>query len=592
MDLERLKNKIASVCDYSEDFSVEAYSCDALEVHRSGKSVKIGYSSISDYCRGISLAIQSFREGKELFSVRQEPVFKSTGVMLDMSSFGLLSVTGVKKYIDYMAAAGLNMLMLYTEDTYEVKKYPQMGYLRGKYTQEELREIDIYAAEMGVELIGCIQTFGHLGEVVKWADFSDIAENDHLLLPGEERTYEYIEECIKTIAQNIRSRRIHIGMDETFGLCEGYSPYCRKHGKQDPLTVYTAHVVRVHQICEKYDLEPMMWSDCFFRYSMRETGYGLQYSATEPIAPEILAQVPKNMGMVYWQYGSADKEEYSGIIKAHRVFGGETIMASACWNWDGQLPNLKKAMAVQCAALDASKECGLQTVMTTLWQVGQPSDYFFSLHAVMLLAQYRYGDDTSLEAVGKLLHNCTGMEMAALEAMNVYHTDHYYDGERHFICNTLINTIGNTKDNPEERFAQGAATLRQLTSKRWNDHYTLATLILEVASIKAGIYNRLQHAYKTNNRDYLEKLVNQILPELIHKLKETLSCRKKLWFQTQKAFGFNGIIRHYGTAIADAEYTKSRIEDYLNGTYSTIEELEEPVMPYAKASPEVDYTKI
>ena len=44
--------------------------------------------------------------------------------------------------------------------------------------------------------------------------------------------------------------------------------------------------------------------------------------------------------------------------------------------------------------------------------------------------------------------------------------------------------------------------------------------------------------------------------------------------------------------IADAEYTKSRIEDYLNGTYSTIEELEEPVMPYAKASPEVDYTKI
>lgn len=592
MNFEQLKTKIASICDYTEDFSVEAYPCDALEVQISENSVKIGYSSISDFCRGVSLAILSFREGKTQQFIRQEPIFKSTGIMLDVSSSSVLSVEGVKKYIDYMAAVGLNMLMLYTEDTYEVKKYPQMGYLRGKYTQEELREIDAYAAEMGVELIGCIQTLGHLSEVVKWADFSDIAENDHLLLPGEERTYEYIEECIKTIAQNIRSRRIHVGLDESFGLCEGYSPYCRKHGKQDPLPVYTAHVVRVHQICKKYGLEPMMWSDCFFRYSMRVTGYGLQYSATEPIAPEILAQVPKNMGMVYWQYGSADKEEYSSIIKAHRVFGGETIMASACWNWDGQLPNLKKAMAVQCAALDASKECGLQTVMTTLWQVGLPSDYFFSLHAVMLLAQYRYGDDTSLETVGKLLHNCTGMELTALKAINLYHEEAYFSGERYFQCNTLINTIGNTKDNPEERFAQGAAMLRQLTSERWNAHYTFAALILEVASIKAGIYNRLQHAYKTNNRDYLEKLANQILPELIHKIKETLSCRKKLWFQTQKAFGFNYVISNYGSYIADAEYTKSRIEDYLNGTCATIEELEELVMPYAKASPEVDYTKI
>ena len=104
--------------------------------------------------------------------------------MIDASYSGVVSVNGVKKYIDYMAASGLNLLMLYTEDTYEVKKYPQMGYQRGRYTREELKEIDAYAAKMGVELVGCIQTLGHMEQVVKWKAFSDIRENACLLLPG------------------------------------------------------------------------------------------------------------------------------------------------------------------------------------------------------------------------------------------------------------------------------------------------------------------------------------------------------------------------------------------------------------------------
>lgn len=43
---------------------------------------------------------------------------------------------------------GLNMLQLYTEDTFEVEGEPLFGYLRGKFTTRELASIDDYAFDL------------------------------------------------------------------------------------------------------------------------------------------------------------------------------------------------------------------------------------------------------------------------------------------------------------------------------------------------------------------------------------------------------------------------------------------------------------
>jgi hypothetical protein len=47
-----------------------------------------------------------------------------------------------------MALMGLNMLQLYTEDTYEIENEPFFGCLRGKYTAKELSAIDDYAYDL------------------------------------------------------------------------------------------------------------------------------------------------------------------------------------------------------------------------------------------------------------------------------------------------------------------------------------------------------------------------------------------------------------------------------------------------------------
>ena len=112
--------------------------------------------------------------------------FDRLGIMLDCSRNGVLKVSSVKTYIDILAGLGYNCLMLYTEDTYEVDNQPFLGYLRGRYTQAELKELDAYAAQRGIELIPCIQTLAHLNAIVRWNAYKPFTDTRDILLAEDD----------------------------------------------------------------------------------------------------------------------------------------------------------------------------------------------------------------------------------------------------------------------------------------------------------------------------------------------------------------------------------------------------------------------
>ena len=70
-------------------------------------------------------------------------------VMLDVSRNGVMKVEKVKEFVDYVKLFGYNSLMLYTEDTYEIEGEPYFGYLRGRYSKEELKETGFSDEELG-----------------------------------------------------------------------------------------------------------------------------------------------------------------------------------------------------------------------------------------------------------------------------------------------------------------------------------------------------------------------------------------------------------------------------------------------------------
>ena len=64
---------------------------------------------------------------------------KRFGVMLDMSRNAVMKVSEVKKLVSLLKSFGYNTVMLYTEETYEVENEPYFGYLRGRYSVEEIK---------------------------------------------------------------------------------------------------------------------------------------------------------------------------------------------------------------------------------------------------------------------------------------------------------------------------------------------------------------------------------------------------------------------------------------------------------------------
>ena len=199
---------------------LRAKKSDCLEVCREAGVLTVKYSILPEFFRGLAIAIHQLRVGEEK-AILERRCFDTCGAMLDVSRNMVMTVETVKDFIQLMALMGYNMLMLYTEDTYEMEKYPYFGYMRGAYTKEEIRQIDAYAAIFGLELIPCIQTLSHLTTALRWPYAKPFANTASTLYVGKEETYSFIEDMLLTVKDCFTSRRVHIGMDEAGDISLG-----------------------------------------------------------------------------------------------------------------------------------------------------------------------------------------------------------------------------------------------------------------------------------------------------------------------------------------------------------------------------------
>ena len=91
----------------------------------------------------------------------------------------------------------LGMVLLYMEDVYTIENRPFFGYLRGRYSEEELKELDEYASLFDIELVPCIQTLAHMNAPKKWWDLGYMYDLNDILLCDDENTYQWIDDKVK-----------------------------------------------------------------------------------------------------------------------------------------------------------------------------------------------------------------------------------------------------------------------------------------------------------------------------------------------------------------------------------------------------------
>ena len=81
----------------------------------------------------------------------------SLGVMIDLSRNGVMTLDSLKKFLTTIKKFGYNTVFLYMEDTFEIKDEPYFGYMRSRYSCDEMREIDTFCSSIGIEAISDIK---------------------------------------------------------------------------------------------------------------------------------------------------------------------------------------------------------------------------------------------------------------------------------------------------------------------------------------------------------------------------------------------------------------------------------------------------
>lgn len=553
-----------------------------LQVTKKGETCKIVYGRRVELFRGLGLLAEHSDE--EYYETTQKARFTMNGAMLDCSRNGVMNLHTVKTMIRYMALMGHNMLMLYTEDTYEVPEYPYFGYMRGRYTQKELQELDDYAMGYGIELIPCIQTLAHLSATLRWECFDGIKDTDDILLCGEEKTYEFIEAMIRSCRNSFRTNRIHIGMDEAFLL--GLGKYREKNGFHPREEVFCDHLIRVNEICKKYDFSPMIWSDMFYRV----TCSGM-YDASISISKKIRAVVPAEVDLVYWEYDASTKEEYSKPLDSHLQFRNKVIFAGGAWRWLGFAPHIEKSQEASRAALEACIEKGINEVMLTAWgDDGNEASFFTILPTLQLYAEYSYQGSVDDTELAKRLYTCTGENLEDMLLMDLPdRPDGVYrqvvtNPSCYLLYSDVLGSLfeKHSREEYKQNYLDYAKALFQAADRSPNhgNMYRMLAELCDLLAVKGCVSADAYNAYQTGDKEALRTIAEETLPSVIEHLDRFRDAVEECWMAEKKRSGFDVLDIRLGGVRARAKSAIRQIQEYLAGRLDSIEELEEDRLSY------------
>jgi len=569
-----LKEISQRVLKVNFDFEIKESQGKGLTVRYDGKSAEISGESIPAIARGYMLLAQAVANGKKDLSISQEASFSLCGVMLDMSFGSVTKPEAVKRYLEYMALFGMNMLMLYTEDTYELEGYPLFGYQRGRYTLDELRDIDDYANALGIEVIPCIQTFGHLGKFLRHKKHKNIAENDRVLLPGEPKTYEFIEACIKTCRAAFRSDRIHIGCDETGGL--GFGKSFQRDGLRDRFEIYNEHLQKVVKICEAYQYRPMMWSDMYFTLAAAGSG---GYNVNTKVPQYAIDSMP-NADMVFWNYYHIDNDFYRINIEKHRSFNRETLFAGGVWTWNGHAPNFIHTYNTVKPALEECLKAGVRSVFGAAWAYGD-INHMQALPCLAIYSEYCWrGLDCTRDDIDQIAEFVTGLPREYCDAISDFYCGTGGDTciGRHILwADPLIHLLcyGFDFEKYEQCFRNSLEIFEKYPNAPECDFYK--ALFRSVLN-KTIVYQNLRDRYKAGDREWLENFADKIVPEMLSDYQELYDLHEALWHRDHKTQGYEKLASRYATAIDRIRYAGKQVHRYLNGEISEIEALEPEII--------------
>lgn len=558
-----------------------------IEIIATKSKATISYGKEHQFIRAVGLLIEKLIEQTE-FHITEKPCYDSLGIMVDCSRNAVPNLPAFQRMVRHLALMGYSSIQLYMEDTFELDGYPYFGYLRGRYTKQELKAMNQYADLFSIELLPAIQTLAHMAQALKWRPMDGLRDVGDILLIDSDDTYHLIDAMFRTLSECFNSRRINIGMDEAHMV--GLGKYLDQHGYVNRVDLMIQHLKKVISIAEKHGLQPMMWSDMLFRLV---NGGDYYFSQTDQ-NQELQSTIPENVTLIYWDYYSEKKEIYDNMIQKHQSMSSNVIFAGGAWKWMGFSPNSHFSEMTGQLAHQSCKEHGIKEVLITMWaDNGAEASLFSVLPTLMMWAELCYEDKSTQTHMTRRFKTCTGqcyedfmmLDLTMLTPDNPSPGAQSVNPPKYIFYQDILMGLFDKHINEaayKEHFHTCMEAFDQMRTRNGEYNYIFDTQyqLSKILQVKCNTGIAIRRAYKEKDRSTLEQYAEQRLPQLIEDIEEFNQVFRTQWLQENKVFGLDIIDLRIGGMLQRIRVAIDRLKEYLNGTISEIDELEQEILGF------------
>lgn len=522
---------------------------------------------------GVQTLRQLIRQNGAVLPVLQiedAPAYQIRGYYLDATRGRVPTLAWLKQWADKLCLYKYNQLQLYIEHTFAFDGMSETWRGSSPLTPADILEFDQYCANLGIELVPSVSTFGHqyvamrtqelreLGEFPEDADrpFSFIERmRHHTLNVADDRSFAFSTQLVDSYLQLFRTKRFNICADETFDLGKGQSK--QEAQRVGVATLYATYVGKLCEHLSQQGHEPMFWGDIAIEM------------------PEILETLPNNVTLLNWQYDpEATDEKIQLVAKA----GAKQIVCPAVWGWNALLPRIDDAWNNIARIARYGLDCGAEGMLVTDWgDFGHVNDPRMAVPGMIFGAQYAWnpvGNIAGDAAENDLLARISRVEYGDCSARFVALLRNA-SAQAVFTWRELVEYL-ELDDGAGNCNTDVAQTIPCLTERLANQENAL-TLREARDRMMRNMATILERVPQANRK--LQQCMVEIAPIMAHTGKSSIAAAVRIAIEGQL------LLNRVGFALADAHGVREAhdVDDRQPSDYRTLaRELECWCEAYAK----------
>ena len=326
-----------------------ADSREAYRVHIDANGAEIRARSSAGIYYGVQTVCQMVEGGALGYlpeaNLIDWPEMAYRGAMVDMSEGQLLRVAEIKRQIDLMARLKMNQYYFYNETTIALDELPPAA-PGARMSKSDVREIVAYARQRHIEVVPCLELYGHLHDLFRREEYSDLADFPHGVEfnPENPKVAPLLKQWAAEYMDLFPGPFVHLGFDETWQLKQA-----AERGASSPASYFVQQLQNVSELFTSHGKTVLAWADIMVKF------------------PDIIAQLPPGIIAVPWFYDPRPDPEYKKWLQPLAEHNQPFMVAPGVNGWVEIAPDYSLTFDNIDTLLAAGRKLSTLGMINTVW---------------------------------------------------------------------------------------------------------------------------------------------------------------------------------------------------------------------------------